>query len=455
MAIKYRVYVVSLVFALLMLTPLIYLVRYQVVEADKILAMPNELRLEQTKELRGSIMDRNRHPLAYSKGRDRLYEPGESLGSLIGCTAAEGLDTQLANLTEGSAVPRQPLAAIRQIGKGDLRGDDIVLTIDSKLQADIYELLNGYLGACVVMDATNGELLALVSRPSYANSRAGEPEYWNKLRQQDSASPLSERCLSSRYEPGSTIKILMMSAALADGKATADEQFTCKGEVEVGNYVLPCMSIHGTLTLTEGLAYSCNVVFALLGQRLYISGINSWANQFGLTEELRYVPGAEPAHLPSNASASSPAEAGIGQADWLVSPLHVTRMASVIANKGRLIEPVLVKGVWRNGAWQVEFKSQEARQVISEQVASQVAEAMVKAVQEGTCTRAALSYAQVAGKSGSAENPHGDTHAWFVGYAPADNPRIVCSVILENAGGGGHFAAPIAREVLDMALSRY
>ena len=455
MAIKYRVYVVSVIFAVLMLTPLVYLTRYQVVEADKILAMPNELRLEQTKELRGSIMDRNRHPLAYSKGRERLYEPGESLGSLIGCNGAEGLDVQLASLTEGRAVPRQPLAAIRQIGKGDLRGDDIVLTIDSKLQADIYELLNGYLGACVVMNATNGELLALVSRPSYANSRAGEPEYWEKLLKQDVASPLSERCLTSRYEPGSTMKLLMMSAVLSDGKATADEQFTCHGEVEVGNYVLPCMATHGTISLTDGLAYSCNVVFALLGERLYVSGINTWAKQFGLTDELPYVPGAEPAHLPTNSSASSPAEAAIGQADWLVSPLHVARIASVIANKGHLIEPVLVKGVWRHEDWEVEFKTREVRQVISEKVAAQVADAMVKAVQEGTCTRAGLSYAQVAGKSGSAENPHGDAHAWFVGYAPADKPRIVCAVVLENAGGGGHFAAPIAREVLDMALSRY
>ena len=156
--------------------------------------------------------------------------------------------------------------------------------------------------------------------------------------------------------------------------------------------------------------------------------------------------------LPTNASASSAAEAAIGQADLLVSPLRMACVAAVIANDGRLVEPHLYKGTARHGQVISQIKTESGRAVISPKVARLVAQSMVRVVQEGTGGAAALEGVTVAGKTGSAENTAGDTHAWFIGYAPAEDPQIVCAVILENAGGGGSFAAPVAGDVLDMAL---
>ena len=452
MALKHRIYIISLVFTVLLLTPLIHLVRYQVVEAESILAKPNELRGEQTQELRGSLLDRNWQELAYSEGRERFYPLGESAGSLIGYCGSSGLDNSFAGNTKALTIPRDPAAAVQQISKGDLRGDDIVLTIDSRLQQKVYDLLSGYLGAAVVMDARTGELLALVSRPSYDNNRVTDAEYWQDLMNKSSSSPLMERCLQRRYPPGSTFKIVVMSGALEEGLTQPDETFECVGCMDVGNFVLNCNSTHGRLNLTEAFAYSCNMAFASIGSRLGVAGIDKWARRFGFMEVWPDVPGADKAHLASNSAPSSAAEAAIGQADFLVSPLHMAQAAAVIANKGRLKEPHLYKGTSRRNQWIKQMKADEGREVVSPETAARVAAAMRQAVQYGTCTQAGLSYAEVAGKSGSAENPQGDTHAWFVGYAPYEDPKIVCAVVLENAGGGGTYAAPIARRILDLAL---
>ncbi|MDO5295734.1 MAG: penicillin-binding transpeptidase domain-containing protein [bacterium] len=453
MALKYRVYIISLVFTILLLTPLIHLVRYQVIEADSILAKPNELRGEQTQELRGSLLDRQGQALAYSEGRARIYPLGEAAGSLVGYCGSDGLDNSFSGATKALTVPREPIAAIQQISKGDLRGDDVVLTIDSQLQQRIYDLLSGYLGAAVVMDVRTGELLALVSRPSYDNNRVSESEYWQSLMDKASSSPLMERCLQSRYPPGSTFKTIVMSGALEEGLTRPGEQFDCSGSMDVGNFVLNCNATHGKLNLTEAFAYSCNMAFASVGMRLGVAGIDKWARRFGFMDIWPDVPGAAKAHLASDTAPSSAAEAAIGQADFLVSPLHMALTASVIANKGRLLEPHLYKGSMRRGLWTQQIEIKDGREVISAETAVAVAEAMRQTVQYGTCTLAALSYTGVAGKSGSAENPQGDPHAWFIGYAPYDNPRIACAVVLENAGSGGTYAAPVARQILDLALN--
>ena len=306
MALKYRVYVVSLVFTVLLLTPLINLARYQVVEADDILAKPNELRGEQTQELRGSLLDRRGQVLAYSEDRERLYPLGEAAGSLVGYCGSDGLDNSFAGQTKALTIPRNPAAAVRQISKGDLRGDDVVLTIDSRLQQRIYDLLSGYLGAVVVMDARTGELLALVSRPSYDNNRVSDAVYWQSLMEKASSSPLMERCLQRRYPPGSTFKTVVMAGALEEGLTRPDEKFNCAGSIDVGNFVLNCNATHGQLSLTEAFAYSCNVAFASVGTRLGVAGIDRWARRFGFMDVWPDVPGADKAHLASDTAPSAP-----------------------------------------------------------------------------------------------------------------------------------------------------
>ncbi|MBQ7567683.1 hypothetical protein IJT17_02645 [bacterium] len=454
MELKSRVRTVSVIFVVLLLTPLINLVRYQFIEADDILSRPNELRLEQKQELRGSLLDRRRDVLAYSKGQQRVYPLGEAIGSLLGGYSGDsGLDNMLAAETKPMDVPRGPVDAVRLIRKYDMRGNDVVLTIDSRLQRGIYELLSGYLGAAVLMDTRTGELLALVSRPSFDSNRVREEAYWKSLIEQTETAPLVERCLSGRYPPGSTFKTVVMSGALEEGLARPDEMFDCKGSMYVGSFLLNCNATHGQISLCEALAYSCNVAFAELGTRLGVEGIDRWASRFGMMDDFACVPGSGKAQLASDSAWSASAEAAIGQADLLVSPLHMAVVASVIANRGRLVEPRLVKGTASSdGQWVSQTECREAAEVMSAGTAETVAEAMRLAVSSGTCVNAALPDVLVSGKSGSAENPRGDTHAWFIGYAPSDSPRFACAVVLENAGGGGRYAAPIAGKIFRMAF---
>lgn len=456
-ALKERARFLAILFIFLLVLPLVNISRYACLDNEELLRHPRNHYGAAESDLLGSIVDRQGRPLAFMKEGERRYPLGPAAGPLLGyCNPVyglAGLEAQLSERLQGFSVPRSLNQALLLWDKRDRRGDDLQLTIDSQLQRRAYEALAGRRGAAVLLEVPTGEILAMASRPAYDPNFSALKRDWARLTR-DPQAPLVERAGQGMYPPGSVFKPLIMAAALEEGLTNPQAHFDCQGRAQVGNFVLNCHDRHGMLSLAQALAYSCNVAFADLGMRLGMERIRQWMRTFQMEGRLSAVPGAVTAKLPEASNPSAPAETAIGQADTLVSPLNMARLAAIIARGGLDIEPRLLKAQVREGEeiiWQPPWP--QPRRVLSAQSAQLVAQAMLLTVEEGTGTAAQVAGVQVAGKTGSAENPHGATHAWFIGYAPAQKPRYAVAVILENAGGGGRYAAPCAQKILKAALA--
>ncbi|MCR5662583.1 MAG: cell division protein FtsI [bacterium] len=457
MEIKKRTRRVAIIFLVLICLPILFLTRWQVVGQKKLENDKFNNRQAEHVELRGRLLDRNGLVLAQTGKNGREYPYSDVCGPLLGYLSPSygvyGLEAWCGDMIKGFAIPRTPMQAYTLLKKENRRGDDVVLTIDVKLQEKIFDYMQGYRGACVVMDAETGELLAMVSLPSYDPNPESLNKNWKSICSNTQA-PLIERASQGMYPPGSTFKILVLSGALSERKTRMNEKFKCEGGYYAHDFSVPCMKKHGVLDLREAVIVSCNTVFAELGLRLGRPGICSWMKKFGMTDKLNNVPYAYEALLPKSEAVSLPAEAGIGQGDMLVTPLHMARVAGVIAEGGLKVDPQLIKARLRDGEVIWEPKPSRSVRVISRNIASTIGEVMHAVVAEGTGAGAQIPGIAVAGKTGTAENPEGQPHAWFIGYAPAQKPKVVCAVILENAGGGGKYAAPIAGYAMEQALKR-
>jgi peptidoglycan glycosyltransferase len=340
-------------------------------------------------------------------------------------------------------------------GSSDLHGHNLYLTIDHQLQELAGQLLASYQGAAVVLNPKTGEILALVSTPGFDPN----PEYleknWEQIRN-DSRHPLLNRATLGLYPPGSVFKIVTAALGIERFPGLAGEVFSCRGEIVVAGRTLRDLRPHGKVDLKEALAVSCNSYFASLGLRLGAERFSSGLRVFGWGEELPFELPTAKVPLPEKSltSANALAEAAVGQGKILVTPLFMALVTAALGNNGVMMEPFLVQEI-RSSRNEVLWKRSPRvwRRVCSPEVAAQVKEAMVEVVNSGTGTAASLPGIQVAGKTGSAENPRGRPHAWFVAFAPAENPSVAVSVIIENGGEGGKVAAPIARKLIALALS--
>jgi penicillin-binding protein 2 len=332
------------------------------------------------------------------------------------------------------------------------------------------EALGEEVGAGVFMDPRNGEILAVASTPTYdPNIFAGKvsPEAWTAILH-DPRRPLHDRAIASFYAPGSTFKVVMAIAGLETGTVSPGTKVTCRGSVNLygRNFLCWKKGGHGTVSIEKALAHSCNVYFYTLGKNLGIEPIHEYGARFKLGSPTGVdLPGEATGVLPSDAWKRRvhgerwyPGETisvSIGQGLLAVTPVQMATAMSGIATAG-LPKPHLVLG---EGVEPVDLG-------ISPEVLRIVRSALEEAVKRGTGRRAALKEIAVAGKTGTAqvykhsagidsdELPKEERdHAWFVGYAPADDPRIAFAVVVEHGGHGGTSAAPVAREVLEVFFS--
>ncbi|MGM9992500.1 MAG: peptidoglycan D,D-transpeptidase FtsI family protein [Candidatus Bruticola sp.] len=461
MGIKKRIRFLFILFGLLLLLPLVSVAKYGIFTPESLKNHERNPVNAENWSLLGRILDRNLSPLAFNKDGERSYPLGEKAANVTGYANPKysrvGLEGALADRLRGFSVPRSPSEAIVLANKSGRYGDDVVTSIDSALQSAAYDALYGYRGAAVVLDVKNGDVLAMASRPSYNPNFSALDRDWQAINTDSEEAPLFDRAKQGSYPPGSVIKPLVMAAAIEEGVAKWNYTFYCGGGVMFGNFYLKCTSDHSQITLRDSLVYSCNATFGELGMRLGMSKLRSWMHKFKLDCAMPMVPGSVAAVLPKLDSPSAPAEAAIGQADTLVSPLHMARVAAIIARGGVDIEPRLLRGQIRsyNDGYGTVWQCPEGKheQIIPPETAALVKLAMIGVVEEGTGYGAQIPGVAVAGKTGSAENPHGDTHAWFIGFAPADEPRVCVAVVLENVGGGGRYAAPVAKSILQEALN--
>jgi penicillin-binding protein 2 len=348
-------------------------------------------------------------------------------------------------------------------GRNPLQGDNIYTTIDAELQAYAEHLMEGKSGAVVAMDPNTGEILALVSSPHYdVNRLAGrlDRDYWVDINT-DSTRPLYNRAISSRQPPGSTFKPLMGLIGLHLGHVTPQTIVTNTGGYRRGRLYRD-IAERGDYNLEKAIAYSSNTYFYSLMDKIASNGeLNVWADlvkDFGLGVPNQIdLPSANQGIVPDSTfmdrwfgarqwGLGDLINLGIGQGVLSASPLQIAQMTSSIANGGYRIKPHMVSRIQQYDGTVLYMPTElEKIEWVKTEYLDVVKNGMRRVVQEGS----GRFYANndriaIAGKTGTAQNPHGFSHGWFTSFSPADNPQIVVTVFLENAGFASTSAAPIA-----------
>ncbi|MFH1892533.1 MAG: penicillin-binding protein 2 [Candidatus Zixiibacteriota bacterium] len=409
---------------------------------------------------------------------EKLRSKGYHSGSLVGRKGAErafddylrGADgtTYLEVTAKGQILgPLKERAPINPSA-----GYDIKLTIDYDLQQLGESLFGDTLtGSVVALDPNTGAVLAFVSQPSFdANLFTGplSPEDWNML-STDERHPLLNRCIQATYPPGSVYKLIVAGAGLETGTITEHTRFlSCTGGYRYGRRTFRChkQSGHGVLTLVDAIAASCDVYFYQLGRQL---GVTRWAEYsracgFGKKTGLEFadeVSGLVPdvAYYDKRFGEEKWSSAlilnlAIGQGEILVTPLQMASFYSALANGGRILRPHVLYSLG-TGREEIFKEPEEVGGLpFSESTMRILRRSCVEVVNGklGTAHLAQVKGTTVAGKTGTAQNPHGNEHAWFCAYAPADNPVIAIACIVENAGHGGSVAAPLVAKMIDQYL---
>ena len=359
-----------------------------------------------------------------------------------------------------------------------IAGDDLYLTIDVRLQKLAEDLLDEDTGAIVALDPTNGDVLAMASRPTFdpnVLSKELTSKQWVEI-VQDEGRPLNNRATQGQYPPGSTFKVVMAAAALETNTMTSSSTVRCAGGYQFGNRLFRDWkaSGHGLVDMTHALVHSCDVYFYTIGQRMGIDTIADYAKQFGLGRETGVeLPSERIGIVPSTAWKQKakgqpwfPGEtisASIGQGYVTVTPLQMASVIGTIANNGLAFKPRIVKSVVErdSGLRKDVEPSLRGRLDVKPATLKLIKEALASVVIEGTGTRAKSSLVSIAGKTGTAQTaalrtgPEKDIpkkfrdHAWFVAFAPVDKPKIAVAVLAEHMGHGGSAAAPLAKEVIE------
>ncbi len=345
-------------------------------------------------------------------------------------------------------------------------GKDLFLTLDARLQKHADSLFMGKRGALVAIDVRTGEILTLLSNPNYdLNIFTGpvDSKIWHDLIS-DSLHPLYDRASQSTYPPGSTYKIVAAMAALNEGIITPSWKVHCPGYFQIGRKVVRCWLAegHGTLDLPSAIKNSCNVYFYKLGLEIGLDIWSEYSKLFGFgaktgvelsNEKTGLVPSQEyyeKVHGAENITTGLLANLAIGQGELLVTPIQMAQFAMILANEGTYFRPHLIYKFRDKVSEAVDTPRITSKNIegIKPEVFDIINRAMSKVVAEGTGGRARIIGIKFAGKTGTAQNPHGDSHSWFICFAPYENPEIALSIIVENGGSGGAVAAPIAGNFL-------
>jgi penicillin-binding protein A len=363
--------------------------------------------------------------------------------------------------------------ALDRLKGSTITGNNLILSIRPGAQALALRLMQGKCGAVVALDPKTGAVLTLVSSPSY-NPNLIEHHFQQALRSGGKCGPLLDRATAGRYQPGSTFKVVTVSAALDTGKFTPNSRFYDPGYcIEYGKQVRnagnpEAPESFGNVSLFQGLQHSINSVFCNVGKALGAGLILDYMKRYGFYR-------LPPVGLPDTEMAASglydkgrlffpknpdtqvdPGRLAFGQERLQVTPLQMAMVAATVANHGVLMSPYLVQRVVSpQGRTVTSAHPHVIAHVIKPQTASEINAMMQAVVTGGTGTAAQISGVPVAGKTGTAETGVGNIYtAWFIAFAPANDPKVAVAVVVENQPGGfgGVVSAPIAKQVMEALL---
>jgi peptidoglycan glycosyltransferase len=366
---------------------------------------------------------------------------------------------------------------VDMIGNSQPKGGSVSLTVAPAAQDAAFEGLRrlgaNIEGAVVALEPSSGKILAMASTPSYdpnglsSHDFSAVQDYRRKL-VADEQSPLTNRATQALYPPGSTFKLVTAAAAIESGQYRPDSQVK-------GGFVLDLPQTDNDLpndgggncggnriSLTQALMVSCNVSFGFLGLQLGEEALREQAQKFGFGDTyLRDLPRQAVSRFPSDAEGPLLAYSSIGQYDVAATPLQIAMVAAGIANGGTVMRPYLVDEVRAPDLSVLDKATEEPfREAISASTARDLTQMMVEVVDQGTGATAQIPGIKVAGKTGTAQSSEDrPPYAWFVSFAPADDPQVAVAVLVEDAGvardaiSGSGLAAPIAKAVMEAVIS--
>lgn len=458
-----RIRIVLFAIVLLFISLIVYLSYFQLVKADTIKksSYNKRLWLNEEKIKRGNILDTNDNILAYSekneKGTyDRIYNYDNLYSHIVGYSnrayGKVGLELEynntLLNISDNLSINE-----IKNLVNPSEEGNHLKLTIDHDIQEYTRKALEGKKGAAVVINPKTGEIYSMVSLPDFNISKLNEN--WNQIIENKN-SPFLNRATSGLYPPGSSFKLVTTLGLLEN--PNLDYNYNCTGSTTIDGYTLKDYSDkgHGEVNLSKALAKSCNTYFAEKGVELGSDKILNLSERFMINKKIPFDLPTKDSMLPEKMGKTDIAATSIGQGKLQLTPLNLALISSTIANDGKMMKPILVKNIIspRNNIIKTNHP-EILSDVTNERITNDLKNMMVEVVNNGTGTNAQLKDYQVAGKTGTAENASGKSHAWFTGFAPANNPKVAIAIILEEEGQtGGSTAAPIARDIIYKVLSK-
>lgn len=430
-------------------------------------------------QLFGYIQEVNQKDIERS---NHFYRPGDYIGAtgiersyeevLRGHRGVQNIMVDALNRPKGSFMD----------GKYDtlaMSGDELISSLDRDLQVFAESLMENKIGSIVAIEPSSGEILSMVSSPGYdPNLMVGRERGNNYMKLlENPLNPMFIRPLQAAYPPGSIFKVLAALTALEAGAIQPDTRFTCGGGYRYGRgAIMRCTSVHGSINLENSIKASCNTYYGhIFKQMVDLRGMPSYKaydewrealNKFGLGVKLGVdIPGETSGFVPSadyytkrygsnKWGSSYNISLSIGQGELGLTTLQMANLTAIIANRGFYYRPHLIKGIGKIGNIKPEY-SEKIDAGVSQEFYEPVVEGMYKAVNEagGTANSIRIAGLHMSGKTGTSQNPHGENHAVFIGFAPKENPKIAIAVFVENAGYGGVWAAPIGSMIMEKYLT--
>lgn len=410
---------------------------------------------------RGSIYSADGNILARTvvdgEGNEKREYPYQNLFShAVGyaTNGRMGVEAQANYYLINSNAPLSQKASLDVVGE-KYPGDDVYTSLDVELQEVASKALGVYQGAIIVTEPETGRILAMVSKPDFNPEQI--ESIWDDLISDSESSILLNRVTQGLYPPGSTFKIVTALEYIRENPDTwQNYSYQCTGSITRGEDRIQCYhgSVHGSVSFSKSFAKSCNTSFANIGLSLDRSSFENTLNSLLFNQELpvAFTSGISRVDVTENISDADMMQVSIGQGTTSITPLQLNMITCAIANEGVLMKPYLIDYVQNSAGNKVkEFSPSAYGKLMSKEEADILKQLMENVVEEGTATRLkGLSYT-AAGKTGSAEygTVKGDSHAWFTGFAPADDPKIAVTIIIEGAGAGGDYAVPIAKRIFD------
>jgi len=440
-----------------------YLCTFQAVKSRETINNSYNARLElfEEKVIRGKIYASDGETLAFTRvGNDgsekRVYPYGNMFAHVIGYS--EYGKTGIENYGNFQLLTSNAFFLERFINEFKEQkniGDNLVTTLDVKLQAAAYQALGSQKGAVVVLEPSTGNVRAMVSKPDFDPGQIVSK--WDEFSVSDE-SLLLNRATQGLYPPGSTFKTVTLLAYLREHRMRENMfSYDCKGKATAGDFSLQCYNgtVHGELSLKDAYVKSCNSAFADIGRSLDINRFSTLTKELLFDSDLP-IPFSyrqSSFQLKEDDTEALKMMTAIGQGKTLVTPMHMAMIVSAIANNGILMEPRFLERTENHTGNLVEtYPVKEYGNLMTPEEAKVLQKYMRAVVEDGTASILKSKQYQAAGKTGTAEYESGSgkkSHAWFIGYASGDKPDLAVVVLVEGAGSGSKYAVPIAEKIFE------